>query len=1459
MSLTRYANNEKLITLNKPATGEVFSTKELQSLKNSLYIPKFTKIVNNLDGLVSEAHIYSIDGDYIISVFNKLPLLDSQPSSPYTIFFDLRDIFRASGITRGSYKVALNLISSVFGQPNRLNEYPFFVKEISPDRTEIQLSLKNVNDIVNLQKFNAYAEKLIQTGTLNNLVLNFGSNRINKITNFRADLDDPTIVYFKLHSPIDEAIEPLDSVWIGYELTDSYIDTVNLTSEIITQPLKQLKGPKFDIDIDSYQSNATIYKSWDDLLSTDVPTTQKILDNAFSASAQATLNIDYSSWENFVFYSSAEERLSNFHYKMGLIESYSIDNSALNSISGSGSYHVITNVSANQSKINTLLESFDSFERWLYHASTGSIFTHDISGSLTPWPKFESASKQINYSATSSIVSDWYDTNIVSASAYDETNYNSLWWSIPEHILMDENNSEYQLFVQMIGHHFDNMYMYVKALTQIHERDEHPQRGPSNDLLPYIAKSFGWNLQNVRQLSDLWLYKLGTDETGSFTDSPDFRITSHKDQTEQVWRRIVNNLPYLLKTKGTARSVKAMMSIYGIPQSLISIKEYGGPGIDNDLPVLIEDTYGYVLNMSNSGSYLRIPQVRVSASLDGWGNLSVCDVSSSKPIYTRYPDTYEFRFRTEKSASLGAQPIMAFASGSGPSRFTRLAVSLVSHKELDSNKSSSYSGSEAYGKILLDASGFPGTQAPVKYVYTDYLPIFDGDLWTVRLTNETPTSQTASLRLDVAKASDSLYGRISHASSASLLYHLTPNAIPFSDVFSDDLYLGGAPLGVYFGLAAVTRTSPHSYNITGSFSGSIQAYKEYYTTYNIDTFYNHVRNPRAYNVDSISGSYYSLYRYLPLGIDIQREDHTSIKFVSSSQPDRTKVPALTEFVSFSGTQFTQYTSINETFYSVTPQIAGQTLGNEKIRLEDSTLKFELSPAARGESSEYDDKPNDRNRLAIVFSTSDQINRDIANHMGAANFDEWIADPEFEFGITYPLLKAKAQEYFQKYTKKYDVNSFIRILSVYDYTFFEQIKQLIPARADLIAGILIEPHMLERNKVQISRLPEVTNPQWSDTISFIPTQSAAYPTYDAQDISLTGSSEIIQFYETASVLLGETVDIQQNYITSSIPQPFKLSENEFLQVVTSSFANPYAISNSNAISVVTSSVDLKNAFSGSYYPDRRIEIQMVNKYDGFSSGSLQLYVSQSVPDCRYTKKTYYYDAYSPSDSYFTTSWLPVTGTVSSGSFTGSITNVVRERLDTAIQFGPSTVLYQTFYAESGSRYILDLYASPFSTSSYVDFTVNVFETATPANKKLNTTIKISYSKDGTNEWINRYKFDFISSGSTTIHVSASANTLLFANASGLYDYLSPWEESWIRNQNRDRKLFSGTTYEPWYYQYNECSVVNRIRFAGSKLEGPGINIDSPNTIDGGPVVEIKQTNPNSIFINSGNTDGNLRIE
>jgi len=67
------------------------------------------------------------------------------------------------------------------------------------------------------------------------------------------------------------------------------------------------------------------------------------------------------------------------------------------------------------------------------------------------------------------------------------------------------------------------------------------------------------------------------EETGSNENSITGDYIPQEDVSKEIWRRILNNLPYLLKTKGTERSIKALLSCYGIPTSLLTVREYGGP------------------------------------------------------------------------------------------------------------------------------------------------------------------------------------------------------------------------------------------------------------------------------------------------------------------------------------------------------------------------------------------------------------------------------------------------------------------------------------------------------------------------------------------------------------------------------------------------------------------------------------------------------------------------------------------------------------------------------------------------------------------------------------------------------------------------------------------------------------------------------------------------------------------
>ena len=115
-----------------------------------------------------------------------------------------------------------------------------------------------------------------------------------------------------------------------------------------------------------------------------------------------------------------------------------------------------------------------------------------------------------------------------------------------------------------------------------------------------------------KDTANLWEFGLGTDKFGNVPNSGSLPSKSHEQINYEVWRRIVNNIPYLLKTKGSARAVKALIATYGIPQTFLSIREYGGPVIEHDVrPYWEHDRFVYHLRMDKN-NYIEVPWDKVS-------------------------------------------------------------------------------------------------------------------------------------------------------------------------------------------------------------------------------------------------------------------------------------------------------------------------------------------------------------------------------------------------------------------------------------------------------------------------------------------------------------------------------------------------------------------------------------------------------------------------------------------------------------------------------------------------------------------------------------------------------------------------------------------------------------------------------------------------------------------------------
>ena len=335
MSLNRYQNQKSILAINQATTGQLWSNSDLSILDELVLVPIDPNITKDQ---ISEVHIYSFYGDYIVGNHNAGYTFHDQYTN--SLLIDIGKVFKEANIQKGSYIIALNLFQEIWGSQGI---EPIILKEISPDRTELNFQVDK-KFLAQYQAFQAKVQPFIDAGTLNNVVVNFGFNQIQKLINIRFDTDE---FYVKLYQPIFDEIQVKDKAWIQFEVTDPYIDTVILATPLSQGNLNYMRGPNFDIDTSLYTSNGTDFKNWDELLNANLTTQQRIIENSLSGSGLVTLNIDYTDFNNFVFYSSAQERVENFAYKVGKLEEYSGSIAALLNSTASNTVFISSSVSIN--------------------------------------------------------------------------------------------------------------------------------------------------------------------------------------------------------------------------------------------------------------------------------------------------------------------------------------------------------------------------------------------------------------------------------------------------------------------------------------------------------------------------------------------------------------------------------------------------------------------------------------------------------------------------------------------------------------------------------------------------------------------------------------------------------------------------------------------------------------------------------------------------------------------------------------------------------------------------------------------------------------------------------------------------------------------------------------------------------------------------------------------------------
>jgi len=964
------------------------------------------------------------------------------------------------GFDEGTFYATYNFYRKRLASDININ---YYISEISSDRTELRLNSNVIPSELIISSSEAFIEIRETQDYFVDFLLNFGDDQQVIANNLKLDTTtsvEPSLLV-KLYEPLPPQFDLKSTLWVVEEI--SYPEAYSVTFppfNFESNDIQFIKGPNYSITATQETGKSGELFSYDTLISTDITSSQNQLKSLLNRK-NINISVDYTEYSNFIHFSSAYTRLDNFYYKVGLIQSSSnaIANLPLNSGTYSSSKAELSN------SIEKVITNFDGWEYFMYFNS-GSTKSYPKQNTEPPYILFPTGSTEaLTWVGSTDETSGYYGGQAVSASDYDANNPDYLFNAIPSYLREDPENAKYELFVDMVAQQYDNTWLYTKNLTTRFDADNRLDFGIAQDLVADAIKDFGVKLySNNFNTDDLYTSFLGITPSGSAFPFPNMtgsypapsgyeyvdttisasdNIVPLDNVNKSLYKRIYHNIPYLLKKKGTIAGIRALITAYGIPSTILRINEFGGKDRqdfkDWDFQ---EDIFNYALHLDGN-SYMSSSFVI---------NPKFQNVDSA-------PKSLQFRFKTPGIPTSSAYYNVWVGDQ------TRAFITLeYTGSGMDSG---SYSGSvpsesNAYGTLKLWPDGLLAGNNTASID----LPFFDGGWWSVQATVDyNPTSPEAEKA--VLYAANRIDNQIGFSGSNEATYNWQ---------YWANTSIGYLPSSSL--LIGLQNYAP--------LTGALQEVRYWDIALSESLFFDYVMNPYSTQGNTINSTPNDLVFRADLGTQLITASRTSIhpKVTGSWEITQSFADNTSDF--FVTGSF--ITNKEEIFLNQVPGGIKNRI-TDKIQIVDEILPTgsTLSPYRSIQQSSYPSGSNPNiNYLEVAFSPTDQVNDDIIAQIGAFNLGDYIGDPRqiSESGYSYPQLDQLRDEYFTKYINGYNINDFIRLIKFFDNSLFKMVKDFTPARTSLSSGVVIKQNLLERNR-QAPPSASYTTPIYSGSVKSFP--------------------------------------------------------------------------------------------------------------------------------------------------------------------------------------------------------------------------------------------------------------------------------------------------------------------------------------------------------------------------------------
>jgi PKD repeat protein len=895
--------------------------------------------------------------------------------------------------------------------------------------------------------------------------LNVGNNRLLPILSIgymdeRSVPTDPLTLLVKLKDPLPNDLQKQSQCWVS-----NISLTPQIVSAIITSngspSMFQIGPPNFSIPIfNASLTNTNTSYTANDLVVDDNSQRQITVSQNITE-----LSVDYTNFSNFILFSSAEMRLKIFKNKVISLYNLSSSVDTLNMTantflvaSGSVYPYYTQEYTSIQSQMNSVINTFDGYESYLYNQG------------------------YYTYQNGTFISASYIADQDSAAIEYDTDNRDSLINTCPEHVLTNADNDEYIIFLSMVGHFFDNIYIYIANMPSERKVGNDATSRFTRRVVDYMLEAFGWNLDNSIEQTDLLNNYLTDQQLGGLNSM------SAEERMKEIRNRILQNLPAIYKSKGTDEAIQLILACYGIPPVLLNIREYGGVNYDDP-----------------AASYTLYERVYMRQ----WNTSS------------RY-DSYDLQFPTGSHTYLCKMCI----TSSAPYTYGKEQV-LFGRVQDSSRTSLSGSGEWALGFVRIPKEntgqvffriGYKG-QETFK-MYSPEFPLFDGNIYSVMLRRNypdpsfefTPNADLIPAMYDIFVKRNQFGQQVVALSSSAVCYDMESNIrfgqgglLKIGGWFAD--WNGQGFTGAFdkFQIWQNPIANKDLEDYTNNFnayashgSGSL-AFEELSFRMHTDYPFDQAKTGTWRN----GNPYFALSSSAKLNV-LQGEPNCNMDYMVSTLPwsgSTEIVNGPCGLVSQSVYPW-QWTAIDYPSTWGISQYGPNKFRNEKIKYTTQSLQVRLDNLNR---STYVNKAAiapDSNQIGFYADPQDFKNRDIVRYFGDFDFMDVIGDPALQYSESYDDLRLYRKE-FAADRNEYSGSRtlFNELLTTYKLYFnrsvFESIKNVIPTRTNAVIGIVIEPTILERPKYQLKAInsvatyayeAQITNSTVTISSQLVPSQS-----------------------------------------------------------------------------------------------------------------------------------------------------------------------------------------------------------------------------------------------------------------------------------------------------------------------------------------------------------------------------------